>query len=71
MNRIYKTNFIKRSLLVGMAVVTFFTSLAAPAKAAFADTYDDYYEDYDEPIILYEDIPEYDAPITYGDDINW
>lgn len=48
MNRICKTNIIKRSLLVGMAAVTFFTSLAAPAKAAFADTYDDYYEDYDE-----------------------
>ena len=47
MNRIYKTNIIKRSLLVGMAAVTFFTSLAAPAKAAFADTYD-YYEEYDD-----------------------
>ena len=55
MNRIYKTNFIKRSLLVGMAVVTFFTSLAAPAKAAFADTYDDYYEDYDNSDMVLSD----------------
>ena len=46
MNRIYKTNIIKRSLLVGMAAVTFFTSLAVPAKAVLVDTYD-YYEEYD------------------------
>ena len=47
MNRIYKTNFIKRSLLVGMAAVTLFTSVAAPAKAVLADTYDTNM-DYDE-----------------------
>ena len=47
MNRIYKTNIIKRSLLVGMAAVTLFTSVAAPAKAVLADTYDTNM-DYDE-----------------------
>ena len=55
MNRIYKTNIIKRSLLVGMAAVTLLTSVAAPAKAAFADTYDDYYEDYDNSDMVLSD----------------
>ena len=27
--------------------------------------------EYDEPIILYEDIPEYDVSETYGDGIYW
>lgn len=40
MNKIYTTNIIKRSLLTGMVAVTLLTSVAAPARTVFADTYD-------------------------------
>ena len=36
MNRIHKTNIIKRSLLVGMAVVILFTSVVVPSQAVYA-----------------------------------
>ena len=38
MNRIYKTNIIKRSLLVGMVAVTLIMSVVAPSKTVFAST---------------------------------
>ena len=51
MNRIYKTNIIKRSLLVGMAAVTLLTSAVTPAKTVLADTYDTNI-DYEDPNFL-------------------
>lgn len=38
MNRIYRTNIIKRSLLVVMAAVTLFISTVLPSQAVFAST---------------------------------
>ena len=38
MNRIYKTNIIKRSLLAVMAAVTMFTSAVLPSQPVFAST---------------------------------
>ena len=38
MNRIYKTNIIKRSLLAIMAAVTLLTSAVLPSQAVYAST---------------------------------